>query len=255
MAWSSARVVLVETSKSKNIGSVARAMNNLGFDHLCLVNCADHLDEKSRALASNSNNILEKATSYSSLKDAIADCNDVYALSARERRFHQTIYSSYDLHKLEITDSDKTAFGFGRESSGLTNEEISICNRRLKIPTYGTSGSLNLAQAVMVTLYEFRKSIENEITPLEKKNEEKKIKKKKIEKATSGDLEGMKNHLYQLLDDLAYRNEERDRFIQVSISDMVHRANLSAKDVRILRGFLMRIRRSLKDKNSETPIL
>lgn len=250
MAWSSARVVLVETSKSKNIGSVARAMNNLGFDNLCLVNCANHLDEKSRALASNSNNILEKATNYSSLKDAIADCNDVYALSARERRFHQTIYSSYDLHKLEIVDSDKTAFVFGRESSGLTNEEISICNHRLKIPTYGTSGSLNLAQAVMVTLYEFRKSIENEITPLEKK-----IKKKKIEKATSGDLEGMKNHLYQLLDDLAYRNEERDRFIKVSISDMVHRANLSAKDVRILRGFLMRIRRSLKDKNSETPII
>lgn len=250
MAWSSARVVLVETSKSKNIGSVARAMNNLGFDNLCLVNCANHLDEKSRALASNSNHILEKATNYSSLKDAIADCNDVYALSARERRFHQTIYSSYDLHKLEIIDSDKTAFVFGRESSGLTNEEISICNRRLKIPTYGTSGSLNLAQAVMVTLYEFRKSIGNEIAPLEKKNE-----KKKIEKATSGDLEGMKNHLYQLLDDLAYRNEERDRFIQVSISDMVHRANLSAKDVRILRGFLMRIRRSLKDKNSETPII
>lgn len=245
MAWSSARVVLVETSKSKNIGSVARAMNNLGFDHLCLVNCANHLDEKSRALASNSNNILEKATNYSSLKDAIADCNDVYALSARERRFHQTIYSSYDLHKLEIIDSDKTAFVFGRESSGLTNEEISICNRQLKIPTYGTSGSLNLAQAVMVTLYEFRKSIDNEITPFEKK----------IEKATSGDLEGMKNHLYQLLDDLAYRNEERDRFIQVSISDMVHRANLSAKDVRILRGFLMRIRRSLRDKNSETPIM
>ena len=250
MAWSSARVVLVETSKSKNIGSVARAMNNLGFDNLCLVNCADHLDEKSRALASNSNNILEKATNYSSLKDAIADCNDVYALSARERRFHQTIYSSYDLHKLEIIDSDKTAFVFGRESSGLTNEEISICNRRLKIPTYGTSDSLNLAQAVMVTLYEFRKSIDNEITPPEKK-----IEKKKIEKATSGDLEGMKNHLYQLLDDLAYRNEERDRFIKVSISDMVHRANLSAKDVRILRGFLMRIRRSLKDKSSETPIL
>ena len=250
MAWSSARVVLVETSKSKNIGSVARAMNNLGFDHLCLVNCANHLDEKSRALASNSNNILEKATSYSSLKDAIADCNDVYALSARERRFHQTIYSSYDLHKLEIVDSDKTAFVFGRESNGLTNEEISICNRQLKIPTYGTSGSLNLAQAVMVTLYEFRKSIGNETAPLEKK-----VKKKKIEKATSGDLEGMKNHLYQLLDDLAYRNEERDRFIKVSISDMVHRANLSAKDVRILRGFLMRIRRSLKDKNSENPIL
>ena len=244
MAWSSARIVLVETSKSKNIGSVARAMNNLGFDNLCLVNCADHLDEKSRALASNSNNILEKATNYSSLKDAIADCNDVYALSARDRRFHQTIYSSYDLHKLEIIDSDKTAFVFGRESSGLTNEEISICNRRLKIPTYGTSDSLNLAQAVMVTLYEFRKSIDNEITPLEKKNEE-----KKIEKATSGDLEGMKNHLYQLLDDLAYRNEERDRFIKVSISDMVHRANLSAKDVRIVRGFLMRIRRSLRDKN------
>ena len=250
MAWSSARVVLVETSKSKNIGSVARAMNNLGFDHLCLVNCANHLDEKSRALASNSNNILEKATSYSSLKDAIADCNDVYALSARERRFHQTIYSSYDLHKLEIIDSDKTAFVFGRESSGLTNEEISICNRQLKIPTYGTSGSLNLAQAVMVTLYEFRKSIGNETAPLEKK-----VKKKKIEKATSGDLEGMKNHLYQLLDDLAYRNEERDRFIKISISDMVHRANLSAKDVRILRGFLMRIRRSLKDKNSKNPII
>lgn len=245
MVWSSARVVLVETSKSKNIGSVARAMNNLGFDNLCLVNCANHLDEKSRALASNSNNILEKATSYSSLKDAIADCNDVYALSARERRFHQTIYSSYDLHKLEIIDSDKTAFVFGRESSGLTNEEISICNRRLKIPTYGTSDSLNLAQAVMVTLYEFRKSIGDEIAPFEKK----------IEKATSGDLEGMKNHLYQLLDDLAYRNEERDRFIKISISDMVHRANLSAKDVRILRGFLMRIRRSLRDKNSEKPIL
>ena len=245
MAWSSARVVLVETSKSKNIGSVARAMNNLGFDNLCLVNCANHLDEKSRALASNSNNILEKATNYSSLKDAIADCNDVYALSARERRFHQTIYSSYDLHKLEIVDSDKTAFVFGRESSGLTNEEISICNRRLKIPTYGTSDSLNLAQAVMVTLYEFRKSIDKEIAPLEKK----------IERATSGDLEGMKNHLYQLLDDLEYRNEERDRFIKVSISDMVHRANLSAKDVRILRGFLMRIRRSLKDKNSKTPII
>ena len=239
MAWSSARVVLVETSKSKNIGSVARAMNNLGFDNLCLVNCANHLDEKSRALASNSNNILENATNYSSLKDAIADCNDVYALSARERRFHHTVHSSYDLQKLEIIDSDKTAFVFGRESSGLTNEEISICNRRLKIPTYGTSDSLNLAQAVMVTLYEFRKSIDNEIAPFEKK----------IEKATSGDLEGMKSHLYQLLDDLEYRNEERDRFIKVSISDMVHRANLSAKDVRMLRGFLMRIRRSLKDKN------
>ena len=238
----SSAVVLVEPSLPENVGAVARAMNNFGVTELRLVNPCNHLAEEAICLAAHSESILRQAKVFDSLPDALTDRTFVVGTSARTReRFAAPI----DLPRIQ--DSGLPAKGalglvFGRESSGLSNEELACCDVTVKIPTYGETQSLNLAQAVVVLLYELSRELSHE--PLANVNVENEL-------ASSAELEGLKRHLFEVLRLVGFLKEHQHETLWQSFSDLVGRARMNPGDVRLIRGFLRRTQNAMARKERE----
>ena len=148
--------ILVEPAVPENVGAAARAIKTMGFGDLRLVNPCDHLEMKARMLAHASNDILESAKVYQSLEEAIKDVDFVFATSAKQRWVKLDIIPCNELTDFIEKKGDtinSIAIVFGREESGLTNEEIALCHRVSNIPLKTQYPSLNLAQSVMIYAY------------------------------------------------------------------------------------------------------
>jgi tRNA/rRNA methyltransferase len=148
--------ILVEPAVPENVGAAARAIKTMGFSDLRLVNPCNHLDMKAKMLAHASHDILENAKIYPILSEAIADLDFVIATSAKQRWVKLDIIPSNQIQKfLEDKENSISRIGivFGREESGLTNEEINLCNRVSTIPLASPYPSVNLAQTVMIYAY------------------------------------------------------------------------------------------------------
>jgi tRNA/rRNA methyltransferase len=148
--------ILVEPAVPENIGAAARAIKTMGFNDLRLVNPCDYKCDKALMLAHGSHDILNNAKPFSNLKDALANIDFSIATSAKQRWVKQDIISSRDL-KAYIEKKENSintlAIVFGGEESGLSNEDIALCDRVTAIPLTAPYPSLNLAQAVMVFAY------------------------------------------------------------------------------------------------------
>lgn len=150
-------IVLVETSYPGNIGSVARAMTNMGFEDLRLVNpLTDHRGEDARKLAHGCHDFLERAHVYPTLEAAVQGCSLVVATSHKSIRYNQKSFTARELGRelIPYCEENKVALVFGREQSGLTNTEINFCSWLVSIPSASSYPSLNLSQAVMLLCYE-----------------------------------------------------------------------------------------------------
>ncbi|HDP76404.1 MAG TPA: tRNA/rRNA methyltransferase [Bacteroidales bacterium] len=148
--------ILVEPAVPENVGAAARALKTMGFCNLRLVNPCDYLSVDARKLAHASNDILENASVYNTLEEALHDIDFAFATSARERWIKLDIIGSHELPKFIEGKGDtisNVAVVFGREESGLTNHEINLCQRVTTIPLKTKYPSLNLAQSVMVYAY------------------------------------------------------------------------------------------------------
>ncbi len=148
--------ILVEPAVPENVGAAARAIKTMGFGDLRLVNPCDHLDIKARMLAHASNDILENAKVYQSFEEAIKDVDFVFATSAKQRWVKLDIIPCNELTDFiekKGNTINSIAVVFGREESGLTNEEIALCHRVSNIPLKTQYPSLNLAQSVMIYAY------------------------------------------------------------------------------------------------------
>jgi tRNA/rRNA methyltransferase len=150
------RVVLVEPQHSGNIGAVARAMKNMALSRLVLVNPADHLAMEARMMAMHALNILQQAEVVSTLSQAVANAGYVVGTTRRLGKSRQAQHSSRSIAPLilELAASNPVALVFGREDSGLSNDELAQCHELISIPAHPTFGSLNLAQAVLLVCYE-----------------------------------------------------------------------------------------------------
>lgn len=145
---------------AENLGAVVRAMGNFNITDLCLVNpLFEHMDSKAIAMSAGNEQVLKNATLCSSLEEAIADCQLVYATSASVRDMNKPIKSpemaAQDLHSL----TGKNAIVFGPERSGLLNDEITLCQALIQIPVNPDFSSLNIAQASVVVFYEYFKML------------------------------------------------------------------------------------------------
>lgn len=148
--------ILVEPAVPENVGAAARAIKTMGFSSLRLVNTKAHKDEKASWLAHASNEILENALEFESLKDATHDIDWIIGTSAKKRRVNEDIYPSNKINELIKAKSGtitNLAIVFGREESGLTNDELQICDVVTSVPMKTKYPSLNLAQSVMVYAY------------------------------------------------------------------------------------------------------
>ncbi len=148
--------ILVEPAVPENVGAAARAIKTMGFSSLRLVNTEAHLDEKASWLAHASNEILENAQEFNSLKEATRDIDWIIGTSAKKRRVNEDYYPSNkinDLIKAKASSVKNIAIVFGREESGLTNEELKLCDIITSVPMKTTYPSLNLGQSVMIYAY------------------------------------------------------------------------------------------------------
>ncbi|MDD4144873.1 MAG: tRNA/rRNA methyltransferase [Prolixibacteraceae bacterium] len=149
--------VLVEPAVPENVGAAARAMKTMGFYELLLVNPCNYLDGPARWLAHGSADILENAKVFSSLKDAVSGFDFIIGTTAKKRSVKNDYYSLSDLNSLLNSKGksiDKAALVFGREESGLKNEELKLCDLVSTVPLKTVNPSLNLAQAVMLYAWE-----------------------------------------------------------------------------------------------------
>ena len=151
------RIVLVEPQSSGNIGSVCRAMMNMGITDLAIINPHERHDwDEARKLSCHADTVLDARKTFQTLEEAIADCTVVAGTSARTGLYRDHALLPRDAAPV-ILDSaahHKVALVFGREDTGLTTEELSLCTHIINIPSSGINRSLNLSHAVMVCCYE-----------------------------------------------------------------------------------------------------
>lgn len=230
-------VILVEPSHPGNVGSVARAMANMGVHDLRLVNSDLHHDPVAITLAPHAGDILKNAKKFDNLSSAISSFHLVLGLSARTRSNVLSMRSLPDIGEyiLPFLPQTSIALVFGRERTGLTNFEMSCCNEWVTIPTFGNS-SLNLAQAVMVVLYELVCHL-----PGTKKN------RRKLEvPAESKEIEGVKDHLFQVLEQINFLESDNRNHMWESFSVLMGRAKINLRDVKMIRGVLHKMQNALK---------
>jgi TrmH family RNA methyltransferase len=156
------RAVLVAPEFPGNIGSAARALKTMGLKRLCLVNPAcDPFDAAARAMAHNAGDILDAAVVLPDLPSALAGTVFSLAATGRPRRQGAPFLTPPEAAAriVETSDAGDVALVFGRESSGLTNDELALCSMLTSIPAAVDVPSLNLAQAVMVYAYEIHQRV------------------------------------------------------------------------------------------------
>lgn len=149
--------ILVEPTVPGNVGASARALKTMGFNRLMVVNSDVHLLPEARWLAHGSADILDGIVKYDMLSEAVSGMDMVIGTTAKKRRVHSDHYLCSEIPGLISGKSgmlNNVAIVFGREESGLTNEELKLCNIFSRIPMHGKYPSLNLSQSVMLYAWE-----------------------------------------------------------------------------------------------------
>lgn len=150
-------IILVSPARPENVGAAARAMKTMGFASLRIVDSQAHLQPEAGWVAHASNEILHNAQHFDTLEAALADIDFTVATTARSRaRFHYYSTPVELLGQLEEKREwiNNAALVFGREDSGLTNEELDLADILTGVPMVADYPSLNLGQAVMVFCYQ-----------------------------------------------------------------------------------------------------
>jgi TrmH family RNA methyltransferase len=152
--------ILVEPKEPGNIGAAARAIKNMDFRNLCLVNPPLFQTDEARLFAHGATDILKSVTVYPALKDAIGDKHYIAGTSRRRgrRRGVFTPVEQGTQRLFEVAQKNKVAVLFGREDKGLFNNEIEECGFLMTVPASRKQPSLNLAQAVLIIAYEISKA-------------------------------------------------------------------------------------------------
>ena len=235
---SNVSVVLVETSHPGNVGAAARAMKNMGLSRLKLVNPEDFPHEKAIFRAASASDVVENAEIYDQLEDAIDDAALVIGTSARGRRIPWPVVDPKQAAQEVlnvVARPQPVAILFGRESKGLTNEELQQCHLHLHIPTSEVYSSLNLAMAVQVVAYELRLLSHEAVAPTEDWDQP---------IATQAQLEHLFKHLERTLTEVGFHDPSNPRQLLTRLRRLFLRAKLDQMEVNILRGFLKAVNQS-----------
>jgi TrmH family RNA methyltransferase len=232
----------METKEPGNIGASARALKNMGFGNLCLVNPGANIDDDARRFARNAVDILKSADICSCLEDAVRDKSIIAGTTRRTGRSRGIIFPAESGCKriYELSSTGKVAILFGREDRGLLNNEIEECGFLVTLPASTEQPSLNLAQAVLIIAYELSRAGEIE------KHKETGICHKL---ASHEELRSLYERMPELLKLLDY-NPEGDRNINEKIirnlKHLIGRAGLTDWELRMLHGLFSQIERKIK---------
>lgn len=236
------RIVLVDTSHAGNIGAAARAMKNMGLRRLYLVNprLFPHADATARA--SGADDLLAQATVCTDLDEALAGCALVVGASARLRNLTVPLLdprqcATQVLEEWAAAGDHEVAILFGREHSGLTNDELGRCHHLVHIPTDPDYSSLNLAAAVQVVSYELRMACGGQSLVADQ-TEAEKAQQADEPLAPAEDMARFYAHLEQTLVEIGFLDPENPRIMMRRLRRLFNRARPHVIEMNILRGIL-----------------
>lgn len=234
------RIVLVEPSHPGNIGATARAMKTMDLQELHLVNPQRFPDPQADWRAAGALDIVTSAVVHDNLESAIGDCEFVAGTSVRDRHIPWTVLDAEEFSQQIVTASnnDQTAAVlFGRENNGLTNEELSMCNVHVRIPSSSDYGSLNVAMAVQVVTYELFKArgLDQIKTAWDRP------------RANHAQVSAMYHHLDNVLDKIGFFEPGAPRTAELRLRRLFGRIELDETEVQILRGILTHIEHKLEN--------
>ena len=232
MDFGNIRIVLVETSHPGNIGAAARAMLNMGLGRLVLVKPKIWPAREAISMAASALEVLDNAVVVPTLKEAIDDCHLVIGTSARLRHMPVPLLDPPAAAELIVDKhgGENIAIVFGREISGLSNEELHLCHYHVHIPVNPDCSSINLAASVMVLCYELRMAMlgngetgESDWDQLP---------------ATAGELDRYLEHLERVLVRLDFHDPENPRQLMRRLRRLYQRIQPDRMEINILRGIL-----------------
>jgi tRNA/rRNA methyltransferase len=224
-------IVLLQPRYSENIGAAARAMRNMGFQQLVIVDPQNFDLTKALKLATHfASDIIENSKFYPDLKEALSPFTYVVGTTARLGGQRQVVRTPLTLAQklIPISAKNRIAILFGPENKGLSNEDIRYCHALVNIPTTKFS-SLNLAQSVMILCYEIfmvGQEVNKEFTP---------------RLASRHELDGMYDQLKDILVRISYINAENPDYWLNQFRRFFTRLQLRAKEVNIIRGLCRQV--------------
>jgi tRNA/rRNA methyltransferase len=229
-------IILVQTQLAVNIGMCARAMLNCGLDELRLVAPRDGWpNEGAVAPATDAKHVIESVKVYPTVAEAVADCHQVYAATARIRHLNTPVVTANEAAKemhsatLKSGGMNRPAILFGPEASGLDNDAMSYADRLMHYPMNPDFTSLNLAQAVLLFSWEWWSSRAEAITSYEQD----------WEAAPRAELDHYLQRLEIELEKSGFfTNREKQPNTMRKIRTLFCRSNPSSQEVKSLQGIL-----------------
>lgn len=253
-------IVLVRPQLAVNIGMSARAMANFGLTDLRLVAPREERAgvrsswKDAYAAAASAAHILDGASRFASVEDAIGDCNFVWATTARERGQHKPIRMPAEAMPecfARIAAGEKQGVLFGPERTGLSNDEVALADAIITFPVNPAYASLNLAQAVLLVGYEWIRAAEGESLPITRP-----------QRSLAAPRDMVLSFFDYLEEELLqagfFRPPGKLAVMRRNLRNIFHRMGLTEQDVRTLRGVVVRLAngpRAKRGSNGRAPEL
>ncbi|MCL9775960.1 tRNA (cytosine(32)/uridine(32)-2'-O)-methyltransferase TrmJ [Vibrio methylphosphonaticus] len=237
------KIILVGTSHSGNIGSAARAMKVMGLSQMVLVDPQCEVDAQAVALAAGASDIALGATIVSSLEEAVENCGLVVGSSARSRTLDWPMIEPRECGQRFAIEGEKhpVALVFGRERTGLTNDELQLCHFHTCIPANPEYSSLNLAMAVQTLSYEVRVAhLDRESQQFPAQDEPDYPRHK--------ELELFYQHLENVITNTQFISKDKPNLVMNKLRRLFSRARPESQEINTLRGILTSIDKMYSDK-------
>lgn len=233
------RIILVEPREAGNVGAAARAMKNFGFDELWVVGEHPSLLPVAGWWASGADDLLASARFAESLQDALAGAHVTVATTSMRGRTTPVTFSASSLAErfASLGDDQTLALVFGREDSGLTGDELRLCQYTAAIPTNDRFPTMNLAQSLCVFCYELS-SIER--TPVAR------------ELPDAALVERMHQRARALLLEAGFLHENNPDRVYDDVRAMIARADLDARETTIVLGIIRQIEWKMRSASRAT---
>lgn len=236
-------IILSNPQMGENIGAAARAMQNFGLSDLRLVNPRDGWpNERADAMAAGALDRIDIKV-FNSLKDAIQDLHFVFATTARQRDMVKPCFtpkSAAQEYYHRKNTGQNIGLAFGAERTGMLNDEISLCQASISIPTNPEFSSLNLGQSVLLMSYAF---LQSSLT-------DKMLDNFKKDDSQPAQMDAVHIFLERLIKDLEdrkfFRAPDLKPTMLRNIQNIFTRADITDQELRTLHGVLSALRGNKK---------
>ncbi|MCB5197956.1 RNA methyltransferase [Loktanella sp. TSTF-M6] len=228
--------VLIRPQMGENIGAAARAMWNFGLDRMRLTAPRDGWpNPAANALASGAGRLLDAARLFDTTAEALKDCHYTYATTARPRELTKPVMTPEQAMQdaaARLGRGERVAVMFGPERAGLENADIAQANAIISVPVNPQFPSLNLAQCVLLTAYEWQRVRDDSLRDAFAQPD----------LATGQEIEALSRHYEDQLDTSGFfYPDHKAESMKLNLRNMWSRMSLTSHDVRMLHGMLRQL--------------